>query len=166
MTGAPTGWIKLICKRLAFAVKVRRICKQKGFALETHRKLWWLGKNKRGKINFTIHCKEKRYSVKLIGVRNPAILYGFVDERRYEIKDYTFAIVSTMDGMEYVAKPKETYCFPADTHPCIVMVPHSVKVTLREHNERKARMEIGPGDMTPEGEFFFGASFLEFLKSQ
>ena len=166
MTGAPTGWIKLICKRLAYAVKVRRICKQKGFTLETHRKLWWLGTNKNGKINFTIHCKEKRYSVKLIGVRNPAILYGFIDERQYEIKDYTFAIVSTMDGMEYAAKTKEPYCFPADTHPCIVMVPHSVKVTLREHNERKARTEIGARDMTPEGEFFFSTNFLDFLKAQ
>ena len=166
MTGAPTGWIKLICKRLAFAVKLRRICKQKGFTLEKHRKLWWLGKNKSGKINFTVTAGEKRYSIKLIGVRNPAILYGFIDENTYEIKDYTFAIVSTMDGMEYVPKAKESYRFPADTHPCIVMVPHSVKVTLREHNERKARTEIGAQDQAPEGEFFFGENFLQFLKAQ
>lgn len=166
MTGAPTGWIKLICKRFAFAVKVRRICKQKGFTLEKHRKLWWLGKNKSGKVNFTIHGKEKLYSVKLIGVRNPAIFYGFIDEKQYELKDYTFAIVSTMGGIEYTPKPKEPYRFPVDTHPCIVMVPHSVKVTLREHNERKARTEIGSRDQAPEGEFFFGENFLQFLKEQ
>ena len=166
MFGAPTGWIGLILKRARFAARVKRICKKKKFPLEKNGFFWWLGKNKSEKHNFTVICGEERYSVKLIGVRNPAILFGFVNETTYEIKDYTFVLPNAMDSVNYTLKAKDPYRFPEETHPCIVMVPHSVKVTLREHNERKQRKEIGSHDKAPEGEFFFGENFLQFLKDQ
>lgn len=166
MLGAPTGWIKLICKRYAFAVKVRRICKQKGFSIEKHRTLWWLGTNKRATPSFTVTNGNKRYCVKLIGVRNPAILFGFVSDTVYEIKDYTFALPSTMDGIQYTLKEKEPYRFGEGTHPCIVMVPHSTKVTVRKRTEQRDRQEIGSGEQAPEGTFFLAPNFLQMLKEQ
>ncbi len=166
MFGAPTGWIKLICKRYAFAVGVRRACKSKGFTLEKNGVFWWLGTNKSDKHNFTITCGDTHYSVKLVGVRNPAILFGFVDEHTYEIKDYTFALPHTMDGIPYVLKKKEPYRFPEDSIPCIVMVPHGTKVTIRNRTEQRDRQEIGGRDQSPEGTFFFGQNFLQFLKDQ
>lgn len=111
MTGAPTGWIKLILKRYSFSVSLKRLCRKKGFRLEKKGFFWWLGKNKSGKHSFIVTCGEKRFCVKLIGVRNPAILFGFVNEYTYEIKDYTFALPNTMDGMNYVLKNKEPYRF-------------------------------------------------------
>ena len=89
-----------------------------------------------------------------------------MNETIYEIKDFTFVLPNAMDSVNYTLKAKEPYRFPEGTHPCIVMAPHSVKVTLREHNERKQRQEIGSHDQAPEGEFFFGENFLQFLKDQ
>jgi len=129
----------LILKRARFAVRVKRICKKKNLPFEKNGFFWWLGKNKSGKHSFTVTCGEERYSVKLIGVRNPAILFGFVNETTYEIKDYTFVLPNAMDSVNYVLKAKEPYRFPEGTHPCIVMVPHSVKVTLREHKGESPR---------------------------
>lgn len=125
-----------------------------------------MGTNKSGKHNFTVTCGDKHYGVKLIGVRNPAILYGFVDEQTYEIKDYTFALPHTMDGIPYVLKEKEPYRFPEGSIPCIVMVPYSTKVTVRNRTEQRDRQEIGGRDQSPEGAFFFGSSFLQMLNEQ
>ena len=166
MTGAPTGWIKLLCKRYAFSRRVKRICKAKNITIEPNGTLWWLGTNKSGKHNFTVTVGETRYSVKLVGVRNPAILFGFVDERTYEIKDYTFALPHTMDGIPYVLKAKEPYRFPHGTVPCIVMVPHSTKVTVRNRTEQRDRQEIGGRDQAPEGLFFYAKHFLQLLGGQ
>ncbi len=166
MTGSITGWVRLLVKRYIFGVKLKRVCKKKGFVLKKNGILWWLGKNKSGKYNFTVICGDESYCVKLVGVRSKRILFGFVDENAYEIKDYTFAMVHTMDGFEYETKKKEPYQFEDGTKPCIVMVPDSVKVTVRSESAQSNRIEIGTHDKTPEGEFFFAEKFLEMLKSK
>lgn len=166
MTGSITGWVKLFVKRYIFGVKLKRVCKKRGFVLKKNGVLWWLGKNRSGKYNFTVICGDESYCVKLIGVRSKRILFGFVDENAYEIKDYTFAMVHSMDGFEYETKKKEPYQFEDGAKPCIVMVPDSVKVTVRSESAQSNRIEIGTHDKTPEGEFFFAEKFLEMLKSK
>lgn len=165
MTGAVTGWVKLFFKRYNFKRKVSKICRNKGYSLEKNGFLWWLGKNKSGKCNFTVNCNESKYSVKLIGVRSKNILFGFIDETHYEIKDYTFALPHTMDSFEYTVKEKEPYNFDAGAKKCIVMIPESVKVTIRNRSEKRDRQEIGNRDIIPEGEFFSGKRFLDMLKN-
>ncbi len=166
MFGAPTGWIKLICKRYAFAAGVRRACKNKGLLLSKNGTFWWLGTNKSGKHNFTVTCGDKCYAVKLVGVRNRAILFGFVSPTVYELKDYTFVLPNAMDSVTYTLKEKEPYRFPQGSVPCIVMVPDSAKVTVRRRTEQRDRQEIGSGDQTPEGTFFLAPKFLQMLKEQ
>lgn len=163
MTGSITGWIKLFIKRYIFGLKVKRVCNKKGFTLRKNGSWWWLGKNKSGKYNFTVNCHNESYCVKLIGVRSKRILFGFVDRSTYEIKDYTFAMVHTMDGFDYELKKKEPYRFESRAKPCIVMVPDSVKVTVRSQGAQSRRTEIGSRDLTPEGEFFFAEKFLDML---
>lgn len=163
MTGSITGWFKLFAKRYAFGMKVKRVCKKKGFILKKNGVLWWLGKNKSGKYNFTITCGDESYCVKLVGVRSKCILFGFVDENAYEIKDYTFALPVSMDGFEYETKKKEPYRFEDGATPCIVMVPYSAKVTVRSESMQSKRIEIGTHDTTTEGEFFFAEKFLDML---
>ncbi len=164
MTGGITGWCKLVVMRYRFCAKVRRICKKKGFELKKNGTFWWLGKNKSGKSNFTVACGDKSYCVKLIGVRCKRILFGFIDKHSYEIKDYTFALAHTMDSFEYEVKKKEPYEFEEGSIPCIVMVPESVKVTVRSDTVQMKRVEIGSRDKTKEGEFFFADKFLDMLK--
>ena len=166
MTGSITGWVKLFVKRYAFSVKIKRVCKKKGFVLKKNGILWWLSKNKSGKYNFTVICGDESYCVKLIGVRSKRILFGFIDKNSYEIKDYTFAMVYSMDGFDYEIKKKEPYRFEDDTKPCIVMVPDSVKVTVRSESAQSNRIEIGTHDMMPEGEFFSAEKFLQMLKNK
>ncbi len=96
-------------------------------------------------------------------MRSKRILFGFVNEQSYEIKDYTFAILHTMDGFDYEVKEKQPYQFSQEARRLIVMVPESTKVTVRSR-ERSVRAEIGSGDETPEGKFFFGEKFLNMLK--
>ncbi len=163
MTGSITGWAGLFVKRLVFGMKINRICKKKGFMLKKKGFLWWLGRNKSGKCNFTVICGDESYCVKLVGVRSKRILYGFVDDNSYEIKDYTFALPVSMYGFEYKIKKKEPYQFEKGTIPCIVMIPHSVKVTMQCQTHR---IEIGNGDKIPEGEFFFAEKFLNMLKQK
>ncbi len=166
MTGAVTGWVKLFFKRYNFKRKVSKICRTKGYSLEKNGFLWWLGKNKSGKCNFTVSSNENKYSVKLIGVRSKNILFGFIDENFYEIKDYTFALPHTMDSFEYTVKKKEPYRFDIGAKPCLVMVPDSAKVTVRNRSEKKDRQEIGSHDFAPEGEFFTGEKFLVMLEKE
>lgn len=165
MIGCPACWAKLVVKRFLFCCKIKRICRQNGFELKKNGILWWLGTNKSGKHNFTVVCTEKSYCVKLVGVRSKSILFGFADKDFYEIKDYTFALFITMDGFVYEHRKKEPYQFEAGATPCIVMVPDSAKVTAR-NDARSGRFEIGSGDTTPEGTFFFGEKFLNILKSE
>lgn len=166
MTGSITGWVKLLVKQFAFSRRIKRVCKKKGFALKKNGDLWWLGKNKSGKYNFTVIRGNESYCVKLIGVRSKRILFGFINEESYEIKDYTFALPVSMDGFEYEAKKKEPYCFEMGAMPCIVMVPDSVKVTVRSQTVQAKRIEIGNCDMAPEGKFFYGERFLDILKKK
>ena len=70
-----------------------------------------------------------------------------------------------MDSFEYEVKKKAPFQFEAGATPCIVMVPDSAKVTAR-NDARSGRFEIGSGDTTPEGTFFFGEKFLNILKSE
>lgn len=163
MIGCPEGWLKLLVKRFAFGIKIKRICRQKGFELKKNGVFWWLGKNKSGKHNFNVKCGEKSYCVKLVGVRSKCILFGFLDEFFYEIKDYTFAMVQTMDGFKYELKKKEPFRFENGALPCIVMVPESAKVTVRNQTPYM-RTEICSGDKAPEGKFFFGEKFLNMLE--
>ncbi len=166
MTGSITGWGKLLVKRFVFGIKLKHVCKKKGFMLRKNGTLWWLGKNKNGNCNFTVDCGNESYCVKLVGVRSKQILFGFVDETTYEIKDYTFALPHTMDSFEYETKKKEPYRFEKDAIRCIVMVPDSVKVTVRSETAQLKRIEIGNRDKTPEGEFFFAKKFLNMLKEK
>ncbi len=166
MTGSVTGWVKLVVKRFAFGIKLKHVCKKKGFTLRKNGTLWWLGKNKNGNCNFTVDCGNESYCVKLVGVRSKRILFGFVDENSYEIKDYTFALPVTMDAFEYETRKKEPYRFEEGTMPCIVMLPGSVKVTVRSNTSQLNRIEIGSRDKTPEGEFFFAEKFLNMLKEK
>lgn len=166
MTGAVTGWVTMAVKRYLFCQRVKRLCKKKAFVLKKNGLLWWSGKNKSGKCNFTVICKDESYCVKLVGVRSKRILYGFIDENYYEIKDYTFALAHTMDSFEYVVKQKEPYRFEKKTKPCIVMIPDSVKVTVRSETAQMQRVEIGTHDKTPEGEFYFAEKFLSELKEK
>ncbi|MBR5278238.1 MAG: hypothetical protein IKU23_03120 [Clostridia bacterium] len=166
MTGSITGWIRLFIKRYSFGVKIKHICKKKGFILNKNGFLWWLGKNKSGKCNFTICCGNESYCVKLIGVRSKRILFGFVNKNTYEIKDYTFALPHTTFDFDYELKNKEPYRFDNGSTPCIVMVPNSVKVTVRSNDAQQTRIEIGSRDKTPEGEFFFADRFLTMLKDK
>lgn len=173
MTGSVTGWLKLLAVRFAFGIKIKRICRKKGFKLNKNGALWWLGKNKSGKCNFTVICGGESYCVKLIGVRSKRILFGFINECFYEIKDYTFALAHTMDSFQYEVKRKEPYCFENKAKRCIVMLPSSVKVTVRRESVKLkqfetsfSRIEIGNRDMTPEGEFYFAEKFLEELSQK
>ena len=163
MTGAVTGWVTLLFKQYSFGRKVKSICRQKNYELYKDGAFWWIGKNKSGKYNFTVKCGDESYCVKLVGVRSKRILFGFVNEQSYEIKDYTFAILHTMDGFDYEVKEKQPYQFSQKARRLIVMVPESTKVTVRSR-ERSMRAEIGSGDETPEGKFFFGEKFLNMLK--
>ena len=58
-----------------------------------------------------------------------------------------------MDSFEYEVRKKEPYRFEDGTIPCIVMIPNSVKVTVRSETAQLKRIEIGTRDKTPEGEF-------------
>lgn len=163
MTGAIYGFPILIIKYLIFGVKLKRLCKSNGYTLCKNGMFWWLGNNKNGKHNFTVKDKDKSYCVKLIGVRSKKILFGFVDKNTYEIKDYTFAVLWTMDGFEYEPKKKEAYSFEKNSIPCIVMVSKSNKITVKS---KTSRTEIASGDKTNEGTFYFGKAFLKVLKKQ
>ena len=96
-------------------------------------------------------------------MRSKKILFGFVDENVYEIKDYTFALLWTMDGFEYELKKKEGYTFEENTVPAIVMVSESYKITEKNKTYRK---EISSGDKTKEGYFYFGKDFLKIIKEK
>ena len=163
MTGCITGWPRLLIKRFIFSRRVTQICKKNGFSISKNGAFWWLGSTKSGKYSFTVYCGSVSYCVKLIGIRSRNILFGFVDKTHYEIKDYTFALPHTTFDFEYVLKKKEPYRFEKSAVPCIVMITESVKVTVRESSTVMRRIEIGSGDKTPEGEFYFARKFINLL---
>lgn len=149
MTGSVSGWVKLILRQFAFGVKIKRLCRGNGYELIKNGVFWWLGNNKKGKYNFTVNGGGESFCVKLVGVRSKIILFGFINEHSYEIKDYTFALLDTMDSFEYEVKAKEPFEFTALSVPCIVMVSESAKVTVRHPHSPSIRTEIGSGDTAP-----------------
>ena len=61
MTGGILGWVSLVAERFAFGVKLKRVCKKKGYCLCENGKFWWLGRNGSGKYNFTVKCGDESY---------------------------------------------------------------------------------------------------------
>lgn len=164
MTGAIFGWFKIPIKRIKFALKLKRICRRKGFTLETEGFFWMFGSNGNGKCNFTVKTEKERLQVKLVGVRSRRVYFGFVDGERYEIRDMTFADIANMNGIRYEYRSKSPYRFEEGAKPFIVMTPISNIVTARLCNGK--RREIGNGDHIPEGRFYFSRGFLALLEEQ
>ena len=49
---------------------------------------------------------------------------------------------------------------------CIRRIAEKAPIRICENEKNKRRGDIGVGDTTPEGQFFFGEKFLNILKSE
>lgn len=161
MFGCLFGFPRLYFKRILFMIKLSDICRQKGLHLRKNKGILRGIKNSGEDYDFTVDSKTASYCVKIIGIRSRQIYFGFVNEESYEIRDLTFALPCSMDGLKYELRRKAPYRFEDGAERCIVMVGKSVRITARSENGRR---EIANSDIVPEGRFFFGAGFLEFLK--
>ncbi len=162
MFGAPLGILKFPIKRIKFGIKLRWICFRKGFRFKKCRWLWLCGGNGSRKCNFIVDTGRERLQVKLIGVRSRRVFFGFINEQNYENRDLTFADTRSWVLIPYDMKMKKPYAFEEGTKHFIVMTPISNVVTVRENNY--GRVQIGNGDIVPEGKFYFARAFLKMLK--
>ncbi len=164
-------FIRLICKRLALVIRLKSVCKSKGYKLIPTHRFGWLGWTKGINADFHIVTQDTVYSVKLIGTISKRICFNFVDETNYSVKNLMFQFSQAAVGIQYEPKTKKPYNFeyglPDDysskkRETVILMNPISLIVTASTFEEKRKRLENG--DRIKEGVFFSGDGFVRKLR--
>ncbi len=164
--------IRFLMKRCILLVKIKSICRKRGFSCYIVNPLCIFSGMKKPNCDMYIHTADKVFSVKLCGVilRNTHI--RFADASSYAVKRMIFNLVSTYQSEKFVLKSKPPYNFRYKIKesaydkpliPILLMCPVSSSVTVVESGCRKF---VGNGDAVPEGYFYNRTGFLNMLKSE
>ena len=161
-------FIRYIAKRLIFYVKLKTICRKKGYSVHL-RSAFSLFAGIRGKCSdLYIHTQSTVFSVKFGGALSRLMYYHLIDETTYGIKDlrFVFAPAAGLD-VPYKEKNKPKYDFyswledstTVDTVPVFIMLPYPKAVTFG-----RLRETLSNGSDIGECYFYSGSGFLSKLK--
>ncbi len=162
--------LRLLYKRLAFINRLKQVCKSCRYQLIPTHHFWWLGWTRGINSDFHVVTQDTIYSVKLIGSVSKRILFNFVDESNYSVRNLIFQFSVAAADVPYDAKKKAPYqfdyklpneCITKRMMPVIVMNPVSSIVSVSTNSEKRKQVENG--DYVNEGYFFTGTGFLEKL---
>jgi len=162
-------YIRYIAKRIIFYIKLKTICRKKGYSLHL-RSGFSLFAGIHGKCSdLYIHTPSTVFSVKFGGSLSRLMYYHLIDETTYGVKDlrFVFAPGAGLD-VPYKEKNKPKYDFyslPEDSHatvdtvPIFIMLPYPKAVTFG-----RLRETLSNGSDIGECYFYSGSGFLSKLK--
>lgn len=162
--------LRLLYKRLVFVVRLKSVCKSHGYQLIPTHRFWWLGWTRGIISDFHVVTQDTVYSVKLIGTISKRILFNFVDETNYSVRNLMFQFSAAAYHVPYDPKKKKPYqfnyelpdeCITQKMIPVILMNPVSSIVSFSTFEAQRKRVENG--DYVNEGYFFSSSGFLDQL---
>ena len=161
-------YIRYIAKRIIFYVKLKTICRKKGYSVHS-RSAFSLFAGMRGKCSdLYIHTPSSVFSVKFGGAFSRRMYYHLIDETTYGIKDPRFVFVPGAGlDVQYKEKNKPKYDFyswledstTVDTVPVFIMLPYPKAVIFG-----RLRETLSNGSDIGECYFYSGSGFLSKLK--
>lgn len=158
---------RILFKRVSFAARMKKACRESGYGFSPTHAFWLIGWTRGKKCDFYIEKPEGIYAVKLIGAVSRTVLFNYINEGHYAVRDLTFHTRYVSMGIPYKAKSKSKYDFIGalpkawrvkEIIPAIVMVPVSCFVTCSHGGEMKP---ISDGDKIAEGTFYTGSGFIK-----
>ena len=162
--------LRLLYKRLALVIRLKSVCKSHGYQFIPTHHFWWLGWTRGLNSDFHVVTQDTVYSVKLIGTVSKRILFNFVDETNYSVRNLMFQFSAAAYHVPYKPKKKKPYqfnyelpdeCITKKMIPVILMNPVSSIVSFSAFGAKRKLVENG--DYVNEGYFFSGSGFLDRL---
>lgn len=167
--------VRVLCKRISFVRRLKKVCRQKGFSLHSTHFLWWLGWTRGKGSDFYVETPCRVYSVKLIGVISRKMHFLFKSRDEYAIRSFMFEknfhVHAMVDSYKYEPKKKKPYDFAhkmPEEHgskeivPIILMNPLASDVAS-ETLRGTERQQLADGDFVVEGFLYSGSGFIKGL---
>ncbi len=162
-------YIRYIAKRIIFYIKLKTICRKKGFSVHLRTAFSLLAGIRSKCSDLYIHTPSTVFSVKFGGALSRRMYYHLIDETTYGIKDQRFVFApGAGPDVPYKEKNKPKYDFyswprdshsTADTVPVLIMLPYPKAVTFG-----RLRETLSNGSDIGECYFYSGSGFLSKLK--
>lgn len=168
--------IRLFCKRVSLVLRLKKVCREKGFALTPLHRLWFLWLRGGNTFDFAVETRDDAYAVKLFGVwrKHDELRFGPGDS--YLVR-HQFAFLSRMgEGIvmtlwESREKPLPVYRYPQEMTDSYagklwkpVLLMHPVGHSIRLVDKRGSSVQICSGDCASRYPITSAFQFLETLQ--
>lgn len=168
--------VRLFCKRLSFLLRLRRVCRAKGFRFTPLHPLWLLRLRGGDTFDFAVETRDDAYAVKLFGVwrKHDEMRFGPGDVYRVRHK---IAFLSRMgEGIaltlwESREKPLPAYRYPLEMTTSYagklwkpVLLMHPVGHSIRLVDSRGSSVQICSGDRASRYPITSAFQLLETLQ--
>ena len=102
-------YVRFLAKRLHCLIKIKRVCKNRGFRLQGLHRLWFLGGNQRKSFDCTIETSEELLVVKLFGVAMRKRILVFTENRSYFTRAFSGALLAFVESFDSRVKTIPEY---------------------------------------------------------
>ncbi len=165
-------YIVYLIKRTVMYIKIRQVCKSRGFKVIPTRKICFLGSNSGPFCDFYIECPDKIFSVKLFGLPIRVAEIVFATDGTYFTRRY-LNLIKFSSKYDTQRKPRVKYDFRknyrdewADKATVnILLINPAVYRDLYIQLEHGAETIAGAGDTFENYRFECLSDFLNILKN-
>ncbi len=182
---AAVPYLVFAVKRACLAMKLKTVCRRKGYAFTPLKRFWWFDTVKSGNCACKIETADTCYAVKIIGTVSRRQHLRFLNDTHYAVRSLRFETHMTAKAAGYTYKEKEPYRF-ADIatdkplYPVILLHPAPTTISAKrtDSNGEKAATPsyltpktdaprrdelLQNGDFTGEGYVYTTNAFLNML---
>ena len=168
--------LRLMCKRISFILRLRKVCREKEFTFTPLHRLWFFPLRGGNAFDFAVETRDDAYAVKLFGVwrRQDELRFGPADT--YRIRHRLAFLSRFGEGValtlwESPEKPLPVYRYPgtmAESYagklwkPLLLMHPVGYSIRLVDSYGKEA--ELGSGDTAIRYPITSAFQFLESLR--
>lgn len=151
-------YIRLFFKRLSLLFKIKRVCRDKGYALRGKHFLWFLGGKEGKNCDCVIETEKELFAVKLFGMPRRKRVLVFKEKKEFFVRilmllvegRFFFWIREVFDGK---AKPLPEYDFSLKNKPMLsdkklrkILLVNPVPMEILLQAENSKETILIPGD--------------------
>ena len=163
-------------KRIACAVKIKRLCKRKGYKLYPTHAMWFFGGKRGQKCDCHIEAPSEVYSITLFGVKNRSNMLIFQGENKYFIRSFIVLIhyAHVMFGpIESKLKSLPTYDFDhkfsdewKGKRQRYILLLNPVPISIRQRSDLGNECNVNDGDIVNGMELHSLPNLLKNLNNE
>ena len=147
-------YIVFAVKRVFLAVRLKAICRQKGYTFTPLKAFWWLDTVKSGLPACKIETADTCYAVKILGTVFRRQHLRFLDETHFAVRSLRFETHMTAKAAGYTYKEKEPYRFDEITaqtpvRPVIILHPAPTTISAKR-KDSSGEQAATPSYVTPK----------------